>query len=77
MGFLSLCVETERYKNVFDREMGVFRRMNMDEQTCDMCKLDTVEDEIDFLLNCNIYLIERRLFRNLLQYNNLKFQRHE
>jgi ssDNA-binding Zn-finger/Zn-ribbon topoisomerase 1 len=62
MGILPLHIETGRYQNVFDRETGVYRRMNVDERTCNICKLDVVEDEIHFLFHCNMYQIERRAF---------------
>ena len=62
MGILPLHVETGRYKNVFDREIGALRRMNVDERTCNICKLDVVENEKHFLFHCNVYLIERQTF---------------
>ena len=37
------------YKNVFDRETGIHRKMNVNERTCNVCKLDIVEDEKHFL----------------------------
>ena len=77
MGILPLHIETGRYKNVFDRETGIHRKMNVNERTCNVCKLDIVEDEKHFLFNCNIYYNERRefyeecakLFRNFSDMN--------
>ena len=51
--------------------------MNVNERTCNVCKLDIVEDEKHFLFNCNIYYNERRefyeecakLFRNFRDMN--------
>ena len=51
MGKLPLHIETGRYKNVFDRETGIHRKMNVNERTCDICKLDIVEHEKNFLYN--------------------------
>ena len=62
MGLLHLPIETGRYKNVFDRETGIHRKMDVNERTCNVCKLDVVEDEIHFLLNCKIYHNARREF---------------
>ena len=58
MGILPLHIETGRYKNVFDRETGIHRKINVNERTCNVCKLDIVEDEKHFLFNCNIYYNE-------------------
>ena len=77
MGILPLHIETGRYKNVFDRETGIHRKINVNERTCNVCKLDIVEDEKHFLFNCNIYYNERRefyeecakLFRNFSDMN--------
>ena len=49
----------------------------MNERTCNVCKLDIVEDEKHFLFNCNIYYYERqefyeecaKLFRNFNDMN--------
>ena len=60
-GNFTFHIETGRYKNVFDRETGN-RKMNVNERTCNVCKLDIVEDEKHFLFNCNIYYNERREF---------------
>ena len=77
MGILPLHIETGRYKNVFDRETDIHRKINVNERTCNVCKLDIVEDEKLFLFNCNIYYNERRefyeecekLFRNFSDMN--------
>ena len=60
MGILHLHMETGRYKNVFDRETGIHRKMNVNERTCNVCQLDIVQGETHFLFNCNIYYDERR-----------------
>ena len=60
MGILPLHIETGRYKNVFDRETGIYRKMNVNERTCNVCKLDIVEDEKHFLFNCILTYIRMK-----------------
>ena len=64
VGILPIRIETGRYTNIFDENTGNFRRMNADERICNICNMNSVEDEIHFLFYCNSFHHERADFVN-------------
>ena len=65
LGILPLRLETGRFVNILDPINGNFRKLNVDERTCNICKSDSVEDEKHFIFECKKYDEERK---QLLKY---------
>jgi len=62
MGILPLCIETGRFKRILVNDTGMYRNLNVNERTCNVCNLNMVEDEKHFLFYCNTYAFERQQF---------------
>ena len=58
-GILPLHIETGRYANIKDPQTGNYRKLNVTERVCNICKSNDVEDEQHFLLVCDAYREER------------------
>ena len=52
-------IETGRYANIKDPQTGNYRKLNVTEHVCNICKSNDVEDEQHFLLVCDAYREER------------------
>ena len=58
-GILPLHIETGRYANIKDPQTGNYRKLNVTERVCNICKSNNVEDEQHFLLVCDANREER------------------
>ena len=50
-GVLPLCIETGRYHLTKDSKSKAYRKLNVEEQTCLVCNMNSVEDEIHFFMS--------------------------
>ena len=54
-GVLPLCIETGCYHLTKDPKSKTYRKLNVEERTCLVCNINSVEDEIHFLCHCPMY----------------------
>ena len=67
-GVLPLRIETGRFQLVKDVLSNKFRKLNVEERTCLLCKSNDVEDEIHFLCHCVVYEnLRTNLFQSVTQ----------
>ena len=55
LGILPLEIETGRYTPIYDKEKKMNRRRHPSERLCALCELESIEDEVHFLLVCPLY----------------------
>ncbi len=67
-------IETGRFTNIIDQHTGLLRKINVDEQTCNICILNIVEDEYHFLLSCCKYNNKRRILYELYKRSKPNFE---
>ena len=62
MGILPLHIETVRFMKILVNDTGLYRNLNVNERTCNICNLNRVEDEMHFFFGCNVYADDRERF---------------
>ena len=60
-GVLPLHIETGRYHLTKDPKSKTYRKLNVEERTCLICNMNSVEDEIHFLCHCPMYEEQQKL----------------
>ena len=60
-GVLPLCIETGHYHLTKDPKSKTYRKLNVEERTCLVCNMNSVEDEIHFLCHCPMCEEQRKL----------------
>ena len=73
LGILPLHIETGRFRNKLDSSTGKYRRLEINERTCNLCNNEEIENEMHFLLHCTSYENERRELFDKARNKNEKF----
>ena len=64
IGILAIRIESGSFTNILDEDTGLFRKLNINEIICNLCNMNAVEDETNFLLHCRRYIEERQRLIN-------------
>ena len=67
-GILPLKIESERFQNIRDPNIGKTRKLKPQERICTLCNLNLVEDESHYVCICSKYCtLRKELFNTVSQ----------